>query len=122
MKSITIAKGERAKVLSKFSNSLAMTYRFTAEPVHAGDTLSGSVEVSGSNWIIPKPARTQPLAQSNAVEKGVWDTFYSVSVVPDCDVTITLDGKSMGHVSRTLILAALIVAVAVSIVILVRVL
>lgn len=119
MTSITIAKGERKKILSRFSNSLQMTYRFEAEPVHAGDALSGTVEVKGSKWIFSKPPVTQALARENAVEKGIWDTFYSVHVTPGCDVTITLSRKSLGPTSRKLIPVALGVAAVASVIMLV---
>ncbi len=111
-----VRQGERTKILSKFSNSLDMTYRFRAEPVSPTDRLSGTVDVKGSNWILPKPAVAQPLTHENEVHKGMWDTFYSVYVEPDCDVTITWDASSLGGNTRLIILIALVVAAALSVI------
>lgn len=107
-----VRRGERTKVLSKFSNSLDMTYRFQAEPVAPADNLSGTVEVSGSNWIFSKPSTSQPLARQNEVHKGIWDTFYSVYVEPDCDVTITWDSSSLGGSTKLIVLISLVVTAA----------
>ncbi|MBL4875627.1 MAG: hypothetical protein JKY10_03915 [Cohaesibacteraceae bacterium] len=48
-----ILKGERKRVLRRFSNSMQMTYHFTVNPINSSDLLTGQVEVSGSNWIFP---------------------------------------------------------------------
>ena len=116
-KPTTLLKGERTKVLSRFSNSLDMTYRFRAEPVSAADTVSGTVEVKGSNWIFSKPPVSQPLARENEVSKGMWDTFYSVYVVPDCDVSITWDASSLGSSTKLIIAISLVVTAALFVII-----
>lgn len=109
-------KGARTRVIYAFSNSMDMTYRFTAEPVTPGEAVTGTVEVRGSSWIFPKPPRTQTLVQDNQVHKGVWDTMYSVHVIPDCDVTITREGSSFGDISRLLILVSIVITAAVAVV------
>lgn len=90
MTTIDIKAGERKRILSKFSNSMDMTYHFT---VAATGAISGVVEVKGSNWLLPKQPVLQDLKADNAVRKGMWDTLFSVYVIPDTDVTITLVGS-----------------------------
>ncbi len=112
LETIEIQKGERVRVIRRFSNSMRMTYRFTAEPVSAGGNLSGVVEVAGSNWIFPKAAVQQELKPDNIVAKGAWDTFYSVYVTPDCPVRITLEQSRNTHLLPLLLVALLIAALA----------
>ncbi len=90
MATIKIKAGERARIIRRFSSSIVATYKFSADPVDSCDDLSGNVEVKGSRWLFPKPAETQKLGRQNSVNKGMWDTFYSIYVVPDVDVYITL--------------------------------
>lgn len=111
-KPTVVRKDERTKILSKFSNSLDMTYRFRAEPVSPAESVSGTVEVKGSNWLFPKPPKSQPLARDNEVRKGIWDTLYSVHVEPDCDVTITWDASSLGGSTKLIVAIALVVTAA----------
>ncbi len=113
MKTINVKAGDRVRVIHKFSNSLQTTYQFEAEPVNAGEELSGIVEINGSNWLFPKPSITQKFLKSNLVEKGMWDTFYSVYVVPDCDVRVTSTGSNSSKMWLYLIIVAAVIAVAV---------
>ncbi|MCL1599287.1 MAG: hypothetical protein M3094_08895, partial [Actinomycetia bacterium] len=43
----------------------------------------------------PKPPVTVALEAENTVEKGTWDTFFTVTVVPDGDVQIVMEERSM---------------------------
>lgn len=108
----TARKGERTKILSTFSNSLSMTYRFKFQPVDAGEKLSGRVEIRGSSWLFPKAPRFQELEPITEVSKGMWDTLYSVYVLPDCDVTITREGSSIGKSTTIIVLVSLIITIA----------
>ena len=94
MKTIEVKAGMRQRIIYRFSNSLKTTYHFTANPLSPEQNLSGTIEVSGSRWIFPKQPLTQNLQPQNTVNKGMWDTFYSVYVMPDCDVNITLTGSN----------------------------
>ena len=118
MKSIDVRAGERTRIIRRFSNSLNVTYRFRAEPLEEGDAVSGTVEVAGSNWIFPKAPTTLALKAENSVAKGMWDTFYSVYVTPDCDVRITFDKSSLGRSMLLLALVALVAFAAASIILL----
>ena len=104
MKTIQINAGQRTRIISKFSNSISTTYRFTASSLSGNGEPTGTIEVKGSNWIFPKPPTSQKLARDNAVAKTMWDTFYSVHVTPDQGVHITLEE---GRVNRALLYAAL---------------
>lgn len=89
MKPIHIPKGERKRIIWKVSNSMSQSYAFTVEPANASDNLGGTIEVSGSSWIFTRPSTFQPLEPENTVSKGMWDTFFSVYVEPDCDIELT---------------------------------
>ncbi len=116
MKTIDVRAGERTRIIRRFSNSLNVTYPFSAEPLEPSDAVSGTIEVAGSNWIFPKAPMTSALRAENSVAKGMWDTFYSVYVTPDCDVRITFDKSSLGHSVLLLALVALVAVAAASIV------
>lgn len=116
-KPVTVRAGERTKIMTKNFSSLDMTYRFRADPVDAAAEVSGTVEMKGSNWVFPKPFASQPLKRDNKVHKGIWDTFYSVYVIPDCDVTITRMASSFGHLARLVTAVSLVIAVALIVVI-----
>lgn len=113
MKFIEAKAGERQRIIHRFSNSVKTTYHFTARPLNPDLPLSGNVEVAGSRWIFPKPAVTQNLLPENTVNKGMWDTFYSVYVVPDCDVNITLAPTAFSKAGIYLAIAVAIIAVVV---------
>lgn len=102
----------RKRIISRFSSSIQATYRFSVEPSVPGADVSGIVEVKGSNWIFPKPAVQQALARDNSVDKGMWDTFYSVTVIPDCDIRINLEGSSSSKIWLYIAIALLIIATA----------
>ncbi len=113
---VDVAAGERRQILRRVSNSVAMAYRFRAEPVDDGGRVSGLVEVRGSNWIFPKPPTTQPLEADNTVDKGAWDTFFSVVVIPDGDVRIAMEDRTMrsGRLLAGIVAAIVALAIAVA--------
>ncbi len=116
MKKIEIKSGEKKCIINRFSNGLQTTYNFSAEPAKAGDKLCGIVEVRGSNWIFPKPPVVLDLAPDNAVEKGMWDTFFKVYVVPGTDVRISLKASQYRRGWIYLVIVLIILAVASSLI------
>lgn len=108
MKTIEIKAGERTRIIHKFSNSLPANYTFDVAPKVIGGSVSGIIEISGSNWIFPKEATRQDLGETNIVDKSVMDTFYGVYVTPDVDVKITL-AKSYSSKIWTYIVIAIVV-------------
>ena len=63
---LEILKGERKRVLRRFSNGMQMSYHFTADPVTSSDQLTGKVEVSGSNRGFAKQPVFQNLKKKTA--------------------------------------------------------
>lgn len=112
MKTIEIKAGERTRIIHKFSNSMPANYRFDVAPKMVGGSVSGIVEISGSNWVFPKPARTQELSVSNMVDKGVMDTFYGVYVTPNEDVNVTLAGSHSSRIWIYIVIAIVVVLIA----------
>ena len=90
---ISIRQGERVRIIRLLFDSIPQIVRFAAEPTDGQGAVGGTVEVAGSKWLFSKPVATRPLAAENAVEKGFWDTFYSIYVTPDRDVTIRFESK-----------------------------
>ena len=95
VKVIEVKAGERRRIKRTRLSSVAMTYRFRAEPLEGNSEVSRTVEVKGSNWIFPKPPVIVGLETDNVVEKGTWDTFFEVTVVSDGDVRIVMEERSM---------------------------
>lgn len=93
MKTVKIKAGERKKIISKFSDSLARSYHFSAQSADDA-ALSGRIEVQGSQWLLPKNPVFLDLTSNNQVDKGAWDTIYKVYVIPDIDVEISLQGAA----------------------------
>ncbi len=112
MKNIDIKAGERVKVIHMFSNSLPMDLGFSAISEQEGQKISGQVEVKGSNWLFPKEAVLQKLREENIVKKGMWDTLYSVYVIPDIDLSIKVEKPGGVKIWLMLIIALIVVAIA----------
>lgn len=113
MKIIEVKAGERKRIIRSISNSMQRTYNFAAEPMVDGQKLSGVVEVKGSRWIFPKPTIIQKLQTENTVAKGMWDTFYSVHIVPECDVKIMFIDSRLRNIAVYLTLAILVLIIAI---------
>lgn len=75
-------------MLRRFSNSIPRTFSFDVEPVDGSGGVSGTVEVAGSRWLFSKPPLVLELRSSMTVEKGFWDTLYSIYITPDQDVRV----------------------------------
>ena len=113
---IEIKAGERKRVLRKFSNSMAMTYNFSAEPINPDQEVSGTVEINGSNWIFPGKPVHQKLVAENAAVKGMWNSFYSVFVTPDVDVRVTFARSSLKAPLILALLVSVVIIAAVSVI------
>ncbi len=111
MKVVEVRAGERRRIISALSSSMPTTYRFRAE-TDEGEP-SGTIEVQGSNWVFPKAPVTTDLEADNVVDKGVWDTKFSITVIPDVDVRITIERRSTRSVGVFVAVIGVIVALAV---------
>ncbi len=112
MKTFDIRAGERKRIIFQFSNSLRQTHNFIAEPVDSDKDPSGLIEVKGSNWLLPKNIVPLDLKRENEVEKGAWDTFYSVYVTPKTDVRVTVTSSPVKNLWIYIVVVLIIVAVA----------
>ena len=112
MKTIHVKAGERKRIIVQFSNSLKQTHNFIAEPVAGNSDPSGLIEIKGSNWLFPKPVIPLDLKRENAVDKGAWDTFYSVYVTPKIDTKITVTSSPVKNIWMYLVIVLVIVAFA----------
>ncbi len=112
MKTIRIKSGQRKRIIRQFSNSLQQTYDFSATALDGNAEVSGIVEVQGSKWMFPKPPLRLDLKRENLVEKGMWDTFYSVYVIPNGDVEITLKPTRTNKLWIYLVIVLVVLALA----------
>ena len=76
-------------MIHRRSGSIPREYVIVTERVGGGPP-SGTVEVRGSRWLFRRPPVVVPLQSEVRVVKGFWDTLFSVHVVPDDDVTVTV--------------------------------
>ena len=113
---IEIKACERKRVLRKFSNSMPMTYRFSAEPINPEEEVSGTVEIKGSNWIFPGKPVHQELATENVAVKGMWNSIYSVFVTPDVDVRVKFERSSLKAPLILALLVSVVIVAAVSVI------
>ena len=90
MSEIVVRAGERRRIIRRFSSSLSQSFPVHAEPLTAGDRISGTVEVCGSRWLFARDPLVLDLEPDMTVEKGFWDTRYSVFVTPDVDLRVTV--------------------------------
>jgi hypothetical protein len=90
MKEIEIRAGERRRIIRRFSSSIPRTFSFDVELLSGPGEVSGTVEVAGSRWLFSKEPLQLQLGPTMVVEKGFWDTLYSVFVTPDQDVRVVL--------------------------------
>lgn len=88
MKDVVVQRGERRRVLRRFSSSIPGTFSFDVEPLSGSGEVSGTVEVAGSRWLFPKPPLVLELRPTMTVQKGFWDTLFSIFVTPDQDVRV----------------------------------
>ncbi len=94
-RTVTVEAEERRRVLRRFSDRPAVTYRFRAEPPDGSSRVSGIEEVKGFRWVFPTPPVSQPLEVVDVAEKGAWDTFFSVTVVPDRTLAISFEDATV---------------------------
>ena len=91
MKDIEVRRGERRRIIHRFSSSLSQTFSFDVKPLVGSRPVSGTVEVKGSRWLFRKEAVVLELKSPMTVHKGFWDTLFSVFITPDQDVKVTLE-------------------------------
>ena len=115
MKRIQVPAGCKTRIIRRRFSSLMMTYIFDAAPTIQDDDLMGTVEVRGADWIFPKSPQRMPLQSRNTVTAGIWDTFFSVYVIPDVDVVISLPSRAVKGLPWIIGLVAIAIVVIVAI-------
>ena len=120
MKEIKVAAGQRVAVIRRAFSSVPVDYRFSARAGKPGQTISGTIEVRKSRWVLPGAPSTQPLQAANVVSAGFWNTFMSVDVVPEVDATIAIEGTSLRNARLLLVLCTVVVVAAVAILLMFR--
>ncbi|HEC12846.1 MAG TPA: hypothetical protein ENI80_06285 [Acidiferrobacteraceae bacterium] len=108
-KTIYLYPGRRIKIFSRSFSSMPLDYVFEAHALHAKDSLSGKVEIRGSQWLMPKPPHIQPLGEYNEAYAGMWDTFFSIYVTADTETEIVIPHRRFG--SLKWIVAVVIIVV-----------
>jgi hypothetical protein len=119
MTDINATAGQRVAVVRRAFSSVPINYAFGVRTAVPGQTVSGTVEIRKSQWIIPGTPTKQPLQQSNVVTAGLWNTFMSVDVVPDVDVVITT-GWRIRNLRPILLLAVAVIVIAAAMIIVFR--
>ncbi|MEQ1774203.1 MAG: hypothetical protein ABL891_10525 [Burkholderiales bacterium] len=117
MANINAAAGRRVAIIRRAFSSVPIDYAFSATAAAPGQSVSGTVEIRKSRWIIPGSPVTLPLQEHNVVSAGLWNTFMSVDVVPAVDVVITTGEWNIRNLRVILLLAVVIVAMAVAVVV-----
>ncbi len=110
MKTMELRAGKRTRIVKNFSNSIPMTYCFSAENMKDGKEVLGKVDVRGSKWLFPRPPQVLDLKKQNRVAKKAWDSFFSIYVTPESDIRITFKRTKLNLLK--LITAPLIIIVA----------
>ena len=111
MTNINAAAGRRVAVIRRAFSSVPMDYSFSVTAAIPGETVSGTIEIRKSHWIIPGSPGTLPLQENNVVSAGLWNTFMSVDVIPDVDVVISTGGWSIRNLRTILLLAVVVVVI-----------
>ncbi len=114
-KTISLQSGEKATLFTRSLSSVPMSYHFqaTARDVN---TLDGDIEIRGSRWVFRTPPSTQRLQAHNVVHAGVWDTFFSVSVIARCDMDVTIPTRRSHSMRWIVWLAVLVLLMAAAVV------
>ncbi len=104
---IRLQSGEKTTLFTRSFSSVPMSYHFQATALNES-TLDGDIEIRGSRWVFRTSPSTQRLQTHNVVHAGVWDTFFSVSVIAHCDMDVTIPTRRP-HSMRWIVWLAVLV-------------
>ncbi|TLD68760.1 hypothetical protein FEM03_20720 [Phragmitibacter flavus] len=88
MRTTIAPAGQRTEIYKIRQGSIPMHFDFTVEPVEDGAKLSGVLEVTSSAWIIPQAPQRLPLQARHQVKRGMFNTFFTLAVIPDVEVRV----------------------------------
>lgn len=89
MKPIHAPAGQRTILKKIRQGSIPMEFDFTIEPASPGTPLKGLMEVAASHWILPQTPTQFPLESRHRIKRGMWNTFFTITIIPDVDVVVT---------------------------------
>ena len=104
--------GERTVLYRIRQGSIPIDFDFTVTPVHSGQMLTGYLEVRASAWIIPGAPEQIRLLPRHQLRRGFWNTFYTLTIVPEVDVQIMpvlADRASSTSMFNLVIITAIVV-------------
>lgn len=90
MKILNAPAGERTLLYQIRQGSLPLSFDFSVAPVNAEESLSGVLEVTASSWIVPQAPQRLPLQARHQVERGMFNTFFTLAIIPDVTVEVTM--------------------------------
>ena len=108
---IEIKAGEKLELFSRSFSSVPMNYEFSAEPTGPGG-LKGTLEVHRKKSLAKKSVSATQLNHHNSVRASMWDTFVSIYVIAESDLTVSLPKRKLGSLRMVLGLVMVTVALA----------
>lgn len=108
MVEIEVAANTRTRIYRRYGNSLPGRVAFD---VSSSAPVSGTVEVEGS--LFGRNREPADLRATNVVDKGFWDSKFSIWVTPDNDATVTRHKRVADGLPRLALLLGFVVVVAV---------
>jgi len=116
MQPIHAPAGQRTVLKKIRQGSIPMEFDYAIEPATPGTPLEGLMEVTASQWILPQAPKQFPLETRHRIKRGMWNTFFTITIIPDVDVVVTQPEDSSGGGKPSMFLW-LILAIAVLIVV-----
>ena len=111
-KHFNLKAGERTRVIQRFSNSIPATFLLRAKTLDESQTLSGLIEIETSALLFDKKTSQLTLKAEQSLNKGYWDSFYSVFITPDYDIELSLSGAPLRAIHPLFIITLIIVIIA----------
>jgi hypothetical protein len=110
----SVAAGERSLIVRRRFSSIPLVFNIDIASVD-GTPPTGTVERVGSRWIFGRTRMLVPLGARNRVEKGFWDTFFDVYVIPDRPVQVTMGRTRTSNRFNLGVLAAIVLVIALAV-------
>jgi|GEM_PF-2046194 len=108
--------GARTVIYQIRQGSIPVELNFLVQPLDDNEELHGELEITASSWIIPGTPERMPLQSRHQVRRGMWNTFFTLAVIPQVDVKISpspreSSGKLMPFFVITLLIVTFIIVI-----------
>jgi|GEM_PF-2472614 len=113
---IEIKAGEKMELLRRSFSSVPMTYEFTASTADDSE-LVGRVELHATRTLRGKQVKSVKLQAHNSVKASMWDTFFTIFVVAENELHVTLPQRKLGSLSGKIVIISLIITMAAALII-----